>query len=105
MSLISSLTYNLLSVRIQADIILLLQDAPAEALPPHLESDYGPEANQPAPEDLKPSSGLLHSSTAEEPPHPVLSDHAKSGKLAERNSQPTAEMGRQGNSEAWKSRK
>ncbi|XAO24267.1 hypothetical protein I312_103064 [Cryptococcus bacillisporus CA1280] len=80
-------------------------DAPAEALPPHLESDYGPEANQPAPEDLKPSSGLPHSSTAEEPPHPVLSDQAKSGKLAERNSQPTAEMGRQGNSEAWKSRK
>ncbi|AFR96837.1 hypothetical protein J008_04744 [Cryptococcus neoformans] len=79
--------------------------APAEALPPDLESDYGPEANQPAPENLKPSSGLPHSSTAEEPPHPVLTDHAKSGKLAERNSQPTAEMGRQGNSEAWKHRK
>ncbi|KAE8542737.1 hypothetical protein D1P53_000799 [Cryptococcus gattii VGV] len=75
------------------------------SLPPHLESDYGPEANQPAPEDRKPSSGLPYSSMAGEPRHPVLTEQAKSGKLVERNPQPTAEMGRQGISEAGKHRK
>lgn len=75
------------------------------SLPPHLESDYGPKANQPAPEDRKPSSGLPYSSMAEELRHPVLTEQAKSGKLVERHPQPTAEMGSQGIAEAWKHRK
>ncbi|ODN82476.1 hypothetical protein L198_07698 [Cryptococcus wingfieldii CBS 7118] len=79
--------------------------APPEALPPHLESDYSAEATEPAPSNLKPSSQIPHSSSAVDPPHPVLSQQAKDGTLAERNTQPTAEMGRQGNDEAWKHRK
>ncbi|WVQ72957.1 hypothetical protein IAR50_002519 [Cryptococcus sp. DSM 104548] len=79
--------------------------SPTEALPPHLESDYSAEATQPAPSNLKPSSQIPHSSSAVDPPHPVLSQQAKDGTLADRNTQPTAEMGRQGNDEAWKHRK
>ncbi|WVQ84897.1 hypothetical protein IAT38_007060 [Cryptococcus sp. DSM 104549] len=82
-------------------------DAPPEALPPNLESVFGhsKDAIQPPDANQTPASKVPHSSTAVDPPHPVLRQQALDGTLAERNTQPTAEMGRQGNDEAWKHRK
>ncbi|WVN90673.1 uncharacterized protein L203_105915 [Cryptococcus depauperatus CBS 7841] len=77
----------------------------ATAFPQHLESMYGPDATPSAPENLKPSSKVPFSSTAVDPPHPILTKQAKEGGLADRNTQPTAEMGKQGIQEAWKHRR
>ncbi|KAJ9111352.1 hypothetical protein QFC19_001120 [Naganishia cerealis] len=65
-------------------------DTPAEALP---SADlYGNKL--PPAGDLKPSSALPHSTTAQAPRHPVMGDQARDGTLADRNPPPlTSEAG------------
>ncbi|KAJ9114728.1 hypothetical protein QFC22_005604 [Naganishia vaughanmartiniae] len=76
-------------------------DTPAEALPSA--DQYG--HNLPPAGDLKPSSALPHSTTAQAPRHPVMGDQARDGTLADRNPPPlTGEAGEIGLDDAWKKR-
>ncbi|KAJ9095687.1 hypothetical protein QFC21_005559 [Naganishia friedmannii] len=76
-------------------------DTPAEPLPSA--DQYGHKL--PPAGDLKPSSALPHSTTAQAPRHPVMGDQARDGTLADRNPPPlTSEAGEIGLDDAWKKR-
>ncbi|KAJ9117116.1 hypothetical protein QFC24_006575 [Naganishia onofrii] len=77
------------------------QDTPGEPLPSA--DQYGHKL--PPAGDLKPSSALPHSTTAQAPRHPVMGDQARDGTLADRNPPPlTSEAGEIGLDDAWKKR-
>ncbi|EIW71875.1 hypothetical protein TREMEDRAFT_60798 [Tremella mesenterica DSM 1558] len=80
-------------------------DVPQEALPANLSSPYASEAAPPPEKGMTPSSDLPYSSTATDPPNEVLATAAKEGTLGERNPQPSGDIGKLGNDEAWKHRK
>nr|XP_018260662.1 uncharacterized protein I303_06377 [Kwoniella dejecticola CBS 10117]OBR82820.1 hypothetical protein I303_06377 [Kwoniella dejecticola CBS 10117] len=68
-------------------------NAPSEALPSKLDSPYSSEAIQEPEAGQQPSSKVQFSSTAVDPPNEALRTAAKEGTLADRNGQPTTEMG------------
>lgn len=69
------------------------QDTPAEALPSTLKSAYAPEATAEPDANLTPSHESGMASTSMAPPHPVLTEQAKQGTLADRNPPPGPEAG------------
>lgn len=87
------------------------KDAPPEALPPNLESNYNrAEATPPAPPNMTPSSEAEYSSTATDQPNQALKEAVKQGGQSgdldlSRNAQPNGDVGKKGVQEAWKDRK
>lgn len=69
------------------------QNVPPEAMPRTLKSAYAPEATPKPDEGFTPSHESKISSTSVDPPHPVLSQQAKDGTLADRNPPPEPQMG------------